>query len=250
MVQSLSDDVSYLGDLLPNVFLGSFPSCRLLEERQITHVLSLGLQLTPFTRLKWKGIEVEDSAFADMLGFLDEAVAFIHLALQEPNARVLVHCVAGVSRSPTVVLAYLVRHCGLSVEEALGRLREIRVCVCPNDGFMQQLQLFQRRLLKSRHPQVANRDYIRCRTCRYLLCPATSLLPGHGDGRCSTFQIHPPDWLAVQMSKSTEGKIACANCRCGAKLGTWNAHGHKCPCGTWCPRWVGITASKVDLIHP
>ncbi|KAJ3180849.1 hypothetical protein HDU85_003934 [Gaertneriomyces sp. JEL0708] len=129
MVQSFSDDVHDLGDLLPNVFLGSFPSCRLLEELQITHVLSLGLELSPFTRLKWKGIEVEDSVAADMLGFLDEAVAFIHGALQEPNARVLVHCVAGVSRSPTVVLAYLMQHCGLSVEEALGRLREIRICV-------------------------------------------------------------------------------------------------------------------------
>ncbi|XP_068238830.1 dual specificity protein phosphatase 18-like [Palaemon carinicauda] len=62
------------------------------------------------------------------------------------KGRVLVHCVAGVSRSPALVLAYLVKHRGMSLREAFLHVRSVRPNVRPNAGFFSQLIEFERRI--------------------------------------------------------------------------------------------------------
>lgn len=58
-------------------------------------------------------------------------------------AKVLVHCAAGVSRSTTAVVAYLMKTEGLDVEAALRQVRAKRPFVDPNEGFMAQLALYK-----------------------------------------------------------------------------------------------------------
>ncbi|XP_037796407.1 dual specificity protein phosphatase 18-like [Penaeus monodon] len=60
------------------------------------------------------------------------------------GGRVLVHCVAGVSRSPALVLAYLVKHCDMSLREAFLHARKARPNIRPNAGFFAQLIEFER----------------------------------------------------------------------------------------------------------
>jgi protein-tyrosine phosphatase len=50
-----------------------------------------------------------------------------------------VHCQQGVSRSPSIVIAYLIRNHGMSYESALAFVRRKRACVKPNPGFAQAL---------------------------------------------------------------------------------------------------------------
>ncbi|KAK1905616.1 Dual specificity protein phosphatase 13 isoform B [Dissostichus eleginoides] len=52
--------------------------------------------------------------------------------------RVFVHCLMGVSRSATLVLAFLMIAEGLSLQEAVAAVRPHRD-VCPNQGFLMQL---------------------------------------------------------------------------------------------------------------
>lgn len=54
------------------------------------------------------------------------------------SAKVLVHCVVGVSRSATLVLAYLMLHQQLSLQQAIITVRERR-WIFPNRGFLRQL---------------------------------------------------------------------------------------------------------------
>ena len=49
----------------------------------------------------------------------------------------------GKSRSATVVCAYLMQRYGVSADEALAQIREIRPFCEPNEGFMKQLDLYQ-----------------------------------------------------------------------------------------------------------
>lgn len=56
----------------------------------------------------------------------------------------LVHCVAGVSRSASLVQAYLMRKHRLGAAEALARLRAARPVVNPHAGFRLQLSLFEK----------------------------------------------------------------------------------------------------------
>lgn len=64
---------------------------------------------------------------------LDGAVAFI--AEHITNGCVLVHCGAGLSRSVSVVAAYLCRYAGMSLSEAVNFIKEKRQGACPADIF-------------------------------------------------------------------------------------------------------------------
>ena len=55
------------------------------------------------------------------------------------NQRVLIHCRAGVSRSATLVIAYVMRHLRMTLREALIYVRSRRPIVCPNRGFLKKL---------------------------------------------------------------------------------------------------------------
>lgn len=58
----------------------------------------------------------------------------------------LVHCFAGVSRSATIVIAYLMQEHGLAYRDALAFVKQKRNHIHPNEGFKRQLQSFQREL--------------------------------------------------------------------------------------------------------
>eukprot|EP00386_Alphamonas_edax_P004647 GDKI01014660.1.p1 GENE.GDKI01014660.1~~GDKI01014660.1.p1 ORF type:complete len:163 (-),score=58.25 GDKI01014660.1:427-915(-) len=69
---------------------------------------------------------------------LDGVVAFISNA-QGNGGTVFVHCMAGVSRSATFVIAYLMRTKRWRMQKALTHVKERRPIVAPNPGFRAQL---------------------------------------------------------------------------------------------------------------
>lgn len=48
---------------------------------------------------------------------------------------VLVHCFAGISRSATCIIAYMMKSLGWNYEKAFYFLKEIRAIINPNPGF-------------------------------------------------------------------------------------------------------------------
>ena len=70
----------------------------------------------------------------------DRAADFIVKALQQTN--VLVHCIAGVSRSVSMVLAYFIREHSMTYEQAYGHVKQRRKIIHPNDGFIDLLKKF------------------------------------------------------------------------------------------------------------
>ncbi|EDQ90059.1 uncharacterized protein MONBRDRAFT_3300, partial [Monosiga brevicollis MX1] len=88
-----------------------------------------------------KSILVFDEEQADILSWLPEALDFIESARSEDGI-VYVHCQAGVSRSATVVMAYLMRNLGLNCSKAFRMLKAAHRPALPNPGFQQQLRLY------------------------------------------------------------------------------------------------------------
>ncbi|KAK0717756.1 protein-tyrosine phosphatase-like protein [Lasiosphaeria miniovina] len=59
-----------------------------------------------------------------------------------PTPRILVHCVAGRSRSPTAVAAYLMKSRAINVAQALQMIQSARPCANPRDTFWAELRLW------------------------------------------------------------------------------------------------------------
>lgn len=72
------------------------------------------------------------------------AIDFIDDALKDKNGTnaVLVHCFYGVSRSSTLVIAYLMKKYSLTYQKAFERAKSKRSLVHPNHGFAVQCKLF------------------------------------------------------------------------------------------------------------
>eukprot|EP01137_Pigoraptor_chileana_P008081 Opistho-2@54443 len=88
--------------------------------------------------MEYLEFDVVDGEDCDISAHFDAALSFLASA-KSSNRRAFVHCVAGVSRSATVVLAYLVKHEGMALHEAVRYLAQRRPIICPNDGFLYQL---------------------------------------------------------------------------------------------------------------
>lgn len=69
--------------------------------------------------------------------------------VKQEGGKVLVHCEAGISRSPTICMAYLMKTQRLRLEEAFDAVRQRRAVVSPNFSFMGQLLQFENEVLAS-----------------------------------------------------------------------------------------------------
>jgi len=67
---------------------------------------------------------------------------------------VLVHCLAGISRSVTVTVAYLMHALDLSLSDAYDHVKRCKPDVSPNFSFMGQLMDFERSLRSQRSAAV------------------------------------------------------------------------------------------------
>eukprot|EP00668_Euglena_longa_P000720 GGOE01000869.1.p1 GENE.GGOE01000869.1~~GGOE01000869.1.p1 ORF type:complete len:306 (+),score=14.10 GGOE01000869.1:60-977(+) len=112
-----------------------------LSSLGITHILTLGREgpLSPSPdHFVYGCIGKEDLCYEDLLSSFWEAIDFIKLA-----DKCLIHCHKGVSRSPSIIVAYLMAMQNLSLDSALALVRQRRPVVSPNYGFLRQLRLFQ-----------------------------------------------------------------------------------------------------------
>jgi protein-tyrosine phosphatase len=100
-------------------------------------------------------VNVPDCVSADISRFFESTGAFIAAALHGPSpGRVFVHCRAGISRSTSLVLAYLLRAglCGGLREGFEGVLCQ-RPFVCPNKSFRDQLRRYEHSLWLERNAE-------------------------------------------------------------------------------------------------
>ncbi|XP_061105948.1 dual specificity protein phosphatase 14 [Conger conger] len=140
-----------IAQITPALFLsrGNVASNRsLLLSKGITCVVNATIELPNFN---WPHVEYVKVPLADMPHspislYFDSVADKIHSVGRSKRGAVLVHCAAGVSRSATLCLAYLMKYHRVSLAEAHAWVKARRPVIRPNAGFWRQLIEYERKL--------------------------------------------------------------------------------------------------------
>lgn len=136
--------------ILPGLYLGPLEAeqaeLQQLQQLGVTHILRLGCSALPKSHpkhLQHLEVNILDLPDSDLLAAVrsQRCLDYIHNA-REAGA-VLVHCIAGISRSATVVTAYLMCKDHISFDDALAIVRANRPRASPNSGFCEQLKFLE-----------------------------------------------------------------------------------------------------------
>ncbi|XP_040822928.1 dual specificity protein phosphatase 16 [Ochotona curzoniae] len=137
--------------ILPNLYLGcqrDVLNKELMQQNGICYVLNASntcpkpdfIPDSHFLR-----VPVNDSFCEKILPWLDKSVDFIEKA-KASNGCVLVHCLAGISRSATIAIAYIMKRMDMSLDEAYRFVKEKRPTISPNFNFLGQLLDYEKKI--------------------------------------------------------------------------------------------------------
>jgi hypothetical protein len=125
-----------------HVYIGDEDSARDIEVLQglgITHILIAGSYMRAYlTNMNYKQLPLEDSLEQNLTNYLSDALAYIENA----EGKVLVHCAAGISRSGSIIVAYLMKKNNTGFDTALSMARNKSSRIRPNPNFERQLRDF------------------------------------------------------------------------------------------------------------
>lgn len=134
-----------------HMYLGSDAVAKnreILRKNGITHVLNcVGFVCPEYFKgdLEYKTLWLQDSPSEDITSILYDVFDYFE-DVREQGGRVLVHCCQGVSRSTSLVIAYLMWRNGQSFEDAFQYVKSARGVTNPNMGFACQLLQCQKRV--------------------------------------------------------------------------------------------------------
>lgn len=134
-------------EIIPNLYLGSINSCydkKELKKRNIKKIISVisGFQPPYPNEFEYIVINAMDSLNTKLEECFDDVCDEITKSIDDEDA-ILVHCVAGRSRSCSIILAYLMREYGMKIEEGLKMIKMKRSIVEPNTEFLKQLKKYE-----------------------------------------------------------------------------------------------------------
>ncbi|KAM9817007.1 dual specificity protein phosphatase 13A-like [Neosynchiropus ocellatus] len=147
---------NHVDEVWPGLFLGDMSIANdrySLWKLGITHVLNAahgrrfcqGSHDFYGSAVDYYGVPADDSPSFDLAPYFLPSAEYIQRALDTAGARVLVHCAVGVSRSASLVLAYLMIQHHFPLLEAIMEVKEHR-WIFPNKGFLKQLLTLELKL--------------------------------------------------------------------------------------------------------
>ena len=128
-----------------NVYLGDVTVAKNIDwllKHNITHIINTTLEVPNFfpNRFRYLKLNLKDTLSEPLIPKIKTAFSFIDRALGI-GARVLIHCFAGISRSSSTTIYYVMRSQNMPFEKALDYVREKHPKTLPNKSFMKQLEL-------------------------------------------------------------------------------------------------------------
>jgi predicted protein tyrosine phosphatase len=116
----------------------------MLQQTGITHIISIGgyedhTEYALHDDFDYLFVYIDDHASESIHKHFDQCNEFI-----DQSERVLVHCYAGISRSASIVIAYMMWKHQMPYYDAKNLVRSKRPIICPNLGFQEQLLSYEK----------------------------------------------------------------------------------------------------------
>ncbi|XP_030041806.1 dual specificity protein phosphatase 18-like [Microcaecilia unicolor] len=142
--------LSGMDKITPSLYLSNATSARnrnIIAAKHITCIInaSMDVQRPTLSGVDYIRVPVADLPHVRLSDYFDMVADRIRL-VERRNGRTLVHCVAGVSRSATLCIAYLMKYEGISLREAHNWVKSRRPTIRPNAGFWHQLIAYEKKL--------------------------------------------------------------------------------------------------------
>ena len=137
--------------VLPHLYLGNMKDASdvtVLSGLGIGYVLNVTSKPPCYEMqpgITYKQLIADDNGLQNLRQFFEEAFEFIDLA-KSNSSGVLIHCQAGISRSPTIAVAYLMKYYPMAMSDAYKFVKTKRSIISPNLNFMGQLWEFEQGL--------------------------------------------------------------------------------------------------------
>jgi protein-tyrosine phosphatase len=117
-----------------------------LVKAGVTHVINMQVEFDDRPLCEPYGVNVlwnatDDDFQPKSAGLLDMGVQFALQALADPEAKIYVHCAAGVHRAPMMMLAIL-RAMGWTLEDALETVQSLRPVVDWADVYVKSVERY------------------------------------------------------------------------------------------------------------
>jgi protein-tyrosine phosphatase len=112
----------------------------------ITHVVNATNRCVP-NRFQNEGVSYHNADLNDdennaIAPYFEPMYQFVSKA-QEDGGHVLVHCICGISRSATLVIAYVMKNKGVTLREAFEQVKGLRPIAAPNPRFAKELMALE-----------------------------------------------------------------------------------------------------------
>lgn len=147
IIKSKEEYTNYT-QITENIYLGNkviAKDTELLNELGITHIVNCAEELEYILdnyndeNFDWLFLPMIDcSETGNVEDYIDLAISYINDAVKNNN-KVLVHCAAGISRSSSIVIAYLMYKNRKSFNDTFCYVKDLRPCCKPNSAFIDQL---------------------------------------------------------------------------------------------------------------
>ena len=140
-----------MDEIEENLWLGNLAAAENITElknrgiKKILTVMSgLGPKYSAEDGFIHKKYDVIDFSGQNIIKYFGECLNFI-----KGEEKVLVHCMAGASRSATIVIAYLMWTKKMKYDDAHKIVKNKRFIIWPNPGFIEQLKMFDKLLVEN-----------------------------------------------------------------------------------------------------
>lgn len=170
---------NYPNSIIKNrLYLGDVYSARdfiIFEHLNIKYVINCTKEESnnfEHKNIKYLNIKIDDKFTENICNYFDKSCTFINNCimdnnkmnnldyknisecLNDNNKSILIHCQAGISRSATIVISYLMKMNKINYQEAFEYVKYNRPCISPNMGFIEQLNKY----ISNENNQKLNKD--------------------------------------------------------------------------------------------